>query len=566
MRQSGNERKALMAAVVGVALVAGSGTAATPLAGNWKATVVSEGREITLVVLRVAERDGKPTIEVIAPADRKGMPVEDAAVEANALRFTLRMHGLPFRMVGYAPKEEEKPKRLIGSVQPPGNAEPLILERTNQTELAEKEIEKASPGYDQLQRVVSEEDVKKQEEGLKALRQKYAGQPVALTASEALTHLAATSKAPAEKIDRCAAEYLQAAAVYGREMELHAAAEVARGLLSLGQHTPLALEYAQKADKLLAAHDPTETRAATLKLLARALTKAGKTDEAKNVKERVAKLDEQLDEEFAKNAIPFKLEEPPRRRRSSEHVVLLELFTGAQCPPCVAADIAFDAALKTYKPSEVVALQYHLHIPGPDPLTNADSEARAEYYGKAIEGTPTAFVDGKATEPLGGGASGSKESYETLRKQLDATLKKQAGARLTLDVRRAGEQIDMEAEVAALEKSGDRVRLRFVLIEEVVRYPGHNRQRLHHHVVRAFPGGVKGFALLDASAKKKTSLNLAEVRKALTSYLDRAAKEQPFLDDERPMNLRNLKIVAFIQDDKSKEVLQAVQTDVPAEK
>jgi hypothetical protein len=246
--------------------------------------------------------------------------------------------------------------------------------------------------------------------------------------------------------------------------------------------------------------------------------------------------------------------------------VLLELFTGAQCPPCVAADIAFDAALKSYKPSEVVALQYHLHIPGPDPLTNADSEARAEYYGKAVEGTPTAFVDGKVTEPLGGGAGGSKESYEALRKQLDAGLKKQAGARLQVDVRRAGDQIDMEAEILDLEKSGDRIRLRFVLIEEVVRYPGHNRQRLHHHVVRAFPGGVKGFALLDARAKKKASINLAELRKALTSYLDRAAKEQPFLDDERPMNLRNLKVVAFIQDDKSKEVLEAVQADVPAEK
>ena len=566
MRQRWYERTALIAAVIGAALVAGSATAATPLAGNWKATVVSEGKEIILVLLRVAERDGKPAIEVIAPADRKGMPVEDAAIEAGALRFTLRMHGLPFRMVGYAPKGDEKPKRLIGSVQPPGNAEPLILERTTQTDLAEKEIEKASPGFDQFERVLEEKDAKKQEEGLIALRQKHAGQPVALTASEALTHLAATSGAPAEKLGRFAAEYLQAAAMYGREMELHAAAQIARGLLSTGENTSLALEYAHKADKLLATHDPTETRAATLKLLARALTKAGKADQAKDVKERVAKLDEQLDEEFAKNAIPFKVEAPPRRRRSSEHVVLLELFTGAQCPPCVAADIAFDAALKTYKPSEVIALQYHLHIPGPDPLTNADSEARAEYYGKAIEGTPTAFLDGKATEPLGGGASGSKESYETLRKQLDGALKKQAGARLQLDVRRTGEQIDMEAEVADLEKSGDRVRLRFVLIEEVVRYPGHNRQRLHHHVVRAFPGGVKGFALLDASAKKKASVNLAELRKALTSYLDRAAKEQPFLDDERPMNLRHLKVVAFIQDDKSKEVLQAVQTDVPAEK
>ena len=50
--------------------------------------------------------------------------------------------------------------------------------------------------------------------------------------------------------------------------------------------------------------------------------------------------------------------------------VLVELFTGAECPPCVAADLAFDALGKTYKPTDVVLLEYHLHIPGPDALTN----------------------------------------------------------------------------------------------------------------------------------------------------------------------------------------------------
>jgi hypothetical protein len=567
MRHSSNERLILGVAILSLGLAVGDARAETPLAGKWKATVVSEGKEIVLVLVQVEEKEGKPSIRVLGPGARKDMPVADVAVGPRSLRFTLRMQGVPFRMVGYVPKGEEKPKRLLGSVQPPGNAEPLVLERTNLTDLDEKEAEKDSPGFDQLERVLQEKDAQKREEGLKALRQKHAGGPVALAASEALVHIAAGSGASAEKIGRLADDYLQAAAVYGREMELHATSQVARGLLSTGEKTPLALEYAQKAEKQLSDDDPTETRAATLKLLARALEKSGKADKIRVVKELVARLDEQLDEEFEKNAIPFQLEAPPRRRRSSERVVLLELFTGAQCPPCVAADIAFDAVLKTYKPSEVVLLQYHLHVPGPDPLTNADSEARAEYYGKDIEGTPTAFLDGKPTEPLGGGAGGSKESYDTLRKQLDAALKKQAGARLQLDVRRAGEQIDLTAEVADLEKTGDRVRLHFVLVEEVVRYPGSNRQRLHHHVVRAFPGGVKGFALLDASAKKKASVNLAELRKDLGSYLDRAAKEQRFLDDERPMNLRHLKVVAFIQDDRSKEVLQAAQMDVlPAEK
>ncbi len=242
--------------------------------------------------------------------------------------------------------------------------------------------------------------------------------------------------------------------------------------------------------------------------------------------------------------------------------MLVELFTGAQCPPCVAADIAFDAVGKAYKTSEVALLQYHLHIPGPDPLTNADSEARQNYYGRDIEGTPTLFLDGKPSDPLGGPPGGGKDSYQTLRKVLDDVLKKNGQASLTLNVRRTGDTVDLEAEVTDLAKSGDRVHLRFALVEEVVRYTGRNQQRLHHHVVRAFPGGTEGFALLDTSAKKKVSFRISEVRKTLVDYLDKSAKRQPFLDDERPLNLKNLKAIAFIQDDKSKEVYQAIQVDV----
>ena len=42
------------------------------------------------------------------------------------------------------------------------------------------------------------------------------------------------------------------------------------------------------------------------------------------------------------------------RKGKSDRVVLVELFTGAQCPPCVTADLAFDALDKTYKPDDVV--------------------------------------------------------------------------------------------------------------------------------------------------------------------------------------------------------------------
>src|SRR5205807_9525450 len=112
------------------------------------------------------------------------------------------------------------------------------------------------------------------------------------------------------------------------------------------------------------------------------------------------------------------------------------------------------------------------------------------------EGTPTALVDGKATEPLGGLAEHGKERYETLRKLIDADLEKPARAGLKVQVRRKGDRLDLRAEVEGLKKPGDNVRLRFVLVEDVVHYAGGNGQRFHHHVVRALPGGARGFALV----------------------------------------------------------------------
>ncbi|HWG44669.1 MAG TPA: hypothetical protein VN688_17970 [Gemmataceae bacterium] len=566
MRTTGKQGAVLIATALALAVITPAVRSASPLAGNWKVAAVSEGKEITLLIIKVEDGDGKPAIKVLWPAGIKDTPLEDVSVDANSLRFTLRTRSAPLRMIAHAPKGEAKAKKLLGSVHPPGNAEPLILERTDKTETAAKDAEKDSPGFDELERALEAKDAAKQEEGLKALVKKRADAPVALAATEALAQIAIAKGATADKIRSLADQYVKTASVYGRDMELHATLQMARGLLSSGEKTPLALDYAQKAEKQLTPKDSLDQQAAILKTLTRALNKAGKGDEAKTIKARIAKLDERLDEEFEKRAIPFKLEAAPRRKGNSERVVLLELFTGTQCPPCVAADIACDAVLKSYKPSEVVVLQYHLHIPGPDPLTNTDSVARQEYYGKDIEGTPTAFLDGKPTEPLGGPSSGSKESYDSLRKQLDGVLQKKAGASIKLDVQRTGDKINVSAEVADLTKTGDRVRLRFALVEEVVRYPGPNGQRLHHHVVRSFIGSVKGYALLEATEKQKLTANLADVKKSLNDYLTGFAKANPFPGDDWPLNLKRLKVVAFVQDDKSKEILQAVQTDVPEAK
>ena len=76
----------------------------------------------------------------------------------------------------------------------------------------------------------------------------------------------------------------------------------------------------------------------------------------------------------------------------SGRVALLEMFTGSACGPCVSADLALDAALERYPDDAVAVLAYHVHIPGPDPMTIPSNDSRRNLY--AVPGVPTFNVDG----------------------------------------------------------------------------------------------------------------------------------------------------------------------------
>jgi hypothetical protein len=95
-------------------------------------------------------------------------------------------------------------------------------------------------------------------------------------------------------------------------------------------------------------------------------------------------------------------------------------------------------------------------------------------------------------------------------------------------------------------------------VEDVVRYVGGNGQRFHHHVVRGFPGGAQGFALEKKSSKQTATVSLKDLTKDLTAYLEK----QDFEKKDWPLDLKHLKVVALIQDVKTKEILQAAQVDL----
>jgi hypothetical protein len=339
---------------------------------------------------------------------------------------------------------------------------------------------------------------------------------------------------------------------------------IAQGLIATKKAPALAVEFARLAEKDLAKDATTQQQMAAARMLLAALKLAEKPEEIKEVAERIAKLDKILDDEFLKTAVPFKTKAFEREGKS-ERVALVELFTGAQCPPCVAADVAFDAALKTYQPKDVILLQYHLHIPGPDALTNDDTESRWKYY--AGRGVPSTYVNGGNDLGLGGPKDAGKSSFDRLAEAVKRPLGDEAKAKIKLTAKQTGSDSDnllINVEVADLKDAGEGMKLRLVLVEEMVRYPGNNGQRFHHHVVRMMPGGVGGFDLKEPTVKQEVKVNLADLRKTLGEYLEGANKRRPFFIEDRPLDLKHLKVVAFIQNDKTKEVLQAAQIDVGA--
>jgi hypothetical protein len=549
------KRGLVVGLAVGLLAAVGSAPAAAPYAGSWSVTVLSNNQEVTVWLVKIDDKDGKTEVKVIAgiAPPFKDAKVKNVSADAKALHFTLNARNTDF--VFTVLPADDKTKEMRGTVQiSDNNVEPVVLKPTEETEIDQKKATPTVAGFDDLKKAASEKDAKERRAAIQALIEKNPGKPIQYLAAQSLLQSAVGQGGTEEDIKAAADQYIKVAGAYGPAMELNAAFQAGAGLLQ-ARKTDLAVEYNRKAVSLLTEGVSAPRRWAVLAMLASALKQAGKTDE-------LAKVEERLDQDFANNAVPFKPEPYAGRKGKSDRVAVVELFTGAECPPCVSADIAFDAGLKAYKPADVVFLQYHLHIPRPDPLTNGDSEGRQQFYGDEIEGTPTLFLDGKPVKGMGGLRQHGKERYATLSEQINEELEKDPGARVKVSAQRKGDKVDLAAEVSDVQKPGDKVRLRFVVVEEVVRYAGGNGQRLHHHVVRAFPGGVEGQAVKEKSARLTASFSLAELRKSLTASLEKGN----FPEDRRPLKLENLRVVALVQDDDSKAILQAAQAEVPGAK
>ena len=374
----------------------------------------------------------------------------------------------------------------------------------------------------------------------------------------------ATSKklTPAE-VNGYVEKATKAAAAYGPRWERNIALRIAGTLAGQDGFADVVVAQVKKVEAGIDAKGDIAENMQSYSMLSDILGKAKKPDLVAAMKAEVAKLEARDYEEYSKKNPPFKPTAYEGRRGKSDRVVMDELFTGAECPPCVAVDLACDGIEKTYKPTDVILLQYHLHIPGPDPLTNPDGIARSKTYGDKVKGTPALFLSGKSEGGGGGAAKASEVKYKSFRESIETLLETPSTVKVTATAILKGSELTIAAKVAELAKPGEKIALRFALTEDTVRYAGGNGLRYHHNVVRALPGGAKGFTLDKKDFDKEVKVNIDEIRKGLTKYLEEFGKgEDEFPNPDRPLDLKKLKVVAFVQDDATGEILQAVQVEV----
>jgi thiol-disulfide isomerase/thioredoxin len=272
-------------------------------------------------------------------------------------------------------------------------------------------------------------------------------------------------------------------------------------------------------------------------------------------------LDTALDAEYNKrfpNPVQPEAYKPTEER--TDRVVLAEIFTGSGCPPCVAVDLAFDAAMARYGQKNLAVVMYHQHIPRPDPMTNPDSLARAKYY--SVTGVPTWDIDGKQ-KGGGGPRAFAKSRYDVILPEIDHELETPSEARIKIDASLAGNTVKAATAVSDVKSESKDLKLHVLLVEKELRYTGENGIRFHPMVVRA----MNGHELKESSGTFEDSFDLEAVSKALKEHLDdyeakgHRGETFKFAEKKYQIERNDLAIVVFVQDDKQ-HVLQAAYFDL----
>jgi tetratricopeptide (TPR) repeat protein len=260
--------------------------------------------------------------------------------------------------------------------------------------------------------------------------------------------------------------------------------------------------------------------------------------------------------------------------KSSEgNVVLAELFTDAECPPCISADSAFEYISEYFPRNKLAILEYHLHISGPDPMSNPDTYKRNSYYGGNF-GVPSVFIQGTARVNGGGPKELTKNKFEIYKYIIEKFLNRNSVVKLNGSAKLLKDSLLVNLEISKEKSLENNTTLHIAITEKSIKFPAGNGISNNIFVVRSLLNGAKGVPIKVTKGIETLSetINIQEIEKIISGYLHDPNNDATWTAGFRALWLKRmitidrsqLAVVAWIQNNKTREVLQSIYLDVPA--
>jgi hypothetical protein len=222
--------------------------------------------------------------------------------------------------------------------------------------------------------------------------------------------------------------------------------------------------------------------------------------------------------------------------------------------------VATTALEATYAESEVIVLRYHQHNPAPDPLANEASDERFSSY--EAHGTPALYVNGKDFSGAGGFMEQVPEVYRRLLNAVEPVLAEATDVKIELSASAKDGKVAISARAEGPDAFPKEVHLRLALAEDKVPFLAGNGIRSHEMVVRAMPGGPDGVPPKKGKLAYTGEVDLAKLKSQLAKHLAGIESQSGTQFSEKPLELKSLHLIAFLQNDDTEEVLQAAAIPV----
>ncbi len=227
----------------------------------------------------------------------------------------------------------------------------------------------------------------------------------------------------------------------------------------------------------------------------------------------------------------------------SQRMVLLEHFTQASCPPCA----TYNPLVKQYfenTTTSATAIKYQTSWPGTDPMNAhnpGDVQARVTYYG--VSGVPDVVIDGNVAQGnpgtlFAGGQSSTMDTRATVASDFDITVSHAF----------TGAGVDVTAVITATNAVANaNLKAHVVIVEKEISFanpPGSNGETEFYNVMKAMLPTSAGTDLGDVWSNGTTEV-LTESWNIANVY-----------------NVSELAAIVFVQDDVTKEIMQANISEV----